>query len=78
LSIFRGISMPTPDLLRVCGAAFIWVFTILIVLACVMRLIIMLFPKKPTGPDAALIAAVGTVVSAVFPGGKMTHIEEKQ
>lgn len=70
--------MASPDLLLVCGAAFLWVFAILIGLALVMRLIILLFPKKTTGSDAALIAAVGAVVSAVFPGGKITHIEERQ
>jgi uncharacterized membrane protein YqiK len=36
--------MESTELLLVCGAAFLWVFTILVVLALLMRLIIIFFP----------------------------------
>ena len=70
--------MESPDLLLVCGAALLWVFTILIVLALVMRLIILLFPQKESGPDFAVIAAISAAAHAVYPGARVTHIEEKQ
>lgn len=69
--------MNSLDLLLACGAAFVWVFVILILLAAVMRLVGLLFPERPTGPDAAVIAAVGAVAHTVFPGTRITHIEEK-
>lgn len=68
--------MPASELLPICIAAFIWVFTILIVLAVVMRLIILIFPEKKAGTDAAVIAALSATVQAAFPGTTINKIEE--
>lgn len=63
------------DLISVCISAFIGVFVLLTLLALVMRLIIVLFPEKGID-DSAVIAAVTTTVSTLFPGTKITKIEE--
>ena len=70
--------MESTELLLVCGAAFLWVFTILVVLALLMRIIIVFFPKKKDGADSAVIAALAAALHSVFPGGKITKIEEKK
>ena len=69
-------NMETPNLLFICISAFIAVFLILTVLAIMMRIIIMIFPQKIFKADAAVIAAVTTTVTSVFPGTKITKIEE--
>lgn len=68
--------METPDLLTICTSAFIAVFLLLTVLALVMRIIIVVFPQKADKTDAAFIAAMATAVSSVYPGTKITNIEE--
>jgi len=68
--------MPASDLLHICTAAFIWVFTILIVLAVIMRLIILIFPEKKASTDTAVIAALSATVQAAFPGTTIKKIEE--
>ena len=54
------------------------VFVILAVLALVMRLIIVIFPEKLAETDAATIAALTAAVQTVFPGTKVTTIEEQK
>jgi hypothetical protein len=70
--------MESLDLLAVCASAFAGVFVLLSVLALVMRLILVLFPVKEADSNSALIAAVSTVVHAMYPDTKITKIEEKQ
>ena len=45
-------------------------------LAVVMRVIIVLFPQKTGKTDAATIAAVASVVSTLYPGTRITKVEE--
>lgn len=70
--------MVTFEFLLICGAAFFWVFTILIALALVMRLIIIIFPEKKGGVDAEFVAALTAAMQTVFPGTRITKLEEKK
>jgi len=70
--------MESTGLLQICVIAFLMVFTILAVLAGVMRLIIVIFPEKAAATDAAVIAALTAAVQTVFPGTKVTKIEERK
>jgi hypothetical protein len=70
--------MESPELLVICGVAFFFVFALLAFLALIMRLIIFVFPEKMIKTDAAVIAAVSGAVQSVFPGTKITNIEEKK
>jgi len=45
-------------------------------LALVMRVIIVLFPQKAVTTDAAAIAAVASVISTIYPGTRITKVEE--
>ncbi len=69
--------MASYELIYVCGTAFLWVFSILLLLALVMRLITLIFSEKQQGPDTAVIAALSVVLPSIFPGTKITQIEEK-
>lgn len=66
------------ELLYICLAALLWVFTILVFLAAVMSVIMKVFPKKDIGPDASVIAALSAAMHTLFPGSKITQIEEKK
>ena len=70
--------MPSPDLLSICVTAFIAVFLLLALLALIMRLILLVYPKKEEVTDAALLASVTGVMQTVFPGTRVTKIEEIQ
>ena len=70
--------METPDLLMVCVSAFSAVFVLLALLALAMRLLMAVFPGLATKADPAMLAAVSTAVAAVFPGAKITRIEEER
>lgn len=70
--------MGSSDLLMVCVSAFSAVFVLLGLLAFAMRGLIALFPEKTASSDAALVAALTSVVSAVFPGFKVTKVEEER
>ena len=70
--------MGSNELYVICGIAFFFVFVILALLALSMRLIILIFPEKKIGADAAVIAALAATVQSVFPGSKITKIEEKK
>jgi uncharacterized membrane protein YqjE len=69
--------MGSNELFVICGIAFIFVFVILAVLALSMRLIIIIFPEKKFGTDAAVVAVLASAVQKVFPGTQITKIEEK-
>ena len=70
--------MSSPDLLSICGTAFIGVFILLAVLAVLMRLMLYIFPEKEASIDAAVIAAISTAVGMVYPGTKVTKVEEEK
>ena len=70
--------MESYELIYVCGTAFLWVFSILLLLALVMRVITLIFSEKQQGPDTAVIAALSVVMSTVFPGTRISEIEEKK
>ena len=68
--------MSISDFLSVCGSALISVFMVLIVIALVMRLIILLFPQKEEEVDSAVLAAIASTVSKLYPNSQITNIEE--
>jgi hypothetical protein len=70
--------MGSPDLLMICTSAFVAVFVLLTLLAFAMRGLIAVFPEKTVGSDPAMLAAVSSVVAAVFPGSKITKVEEEK
>jgi hypothetical protein len=64
-------------LVIVCIAAFAAVFVLLSLLAAIMRLILAAFPQIDRQvADAAVIAAVSTVVTNLYPRTRITKIEE--
>lgn len=68
--------MEPSGLLTICFSAFLAVFTILSLLAIMMRLIIRIFPEKDNQEKGAIIAALTSVVNRYYPGTKITKIEE--
>lgn len=68
--------MPSNDLLLVCLSAFVAVFSLLAMLAIVMRLIMAVFAEKIVQSDSAYVAAIASVTTTLFPGTKITKIEE--
>jgi ABC-type transporter Mla subunit MlaD len=68
--------MNEPDLLVICAAAFVAVFLLLSLLAVVMRVLVAVFPEKPVGIDGATLVALSAAVSAVYPGSRITNVEE--
>jgi hypothetical protein len=54
------------------------VFFILTVLFLLMRLVIFLFPAKKAQIDAAAMAALTAAVHNIFPGTKITKVEEEK
>ena len=69
-----------PDLLTICGTAFVSVFALLLVLAIIMRLIINIFP--PSEQDSTVLAghtvyaAIASVYKQHYPETQITKIEE--
>lgn len=70
--------MASVDLLTICIAAFVAVFVLLAGLALLMRLTLVLFPQKEVTSDAAVMAALATVMQAVYPGTKISRVEERK
>ena len=68
--------MAGTDLLLICALAFAGVFLLLACLAAVMRLIMAVFPKLEDKADTALLAAVASAAAAMYPGTRVTKIEE--
>ena len=65
------------DLLIICLSAFFAVFVLLSFLAVVIRLLTLACPQKvAAGADTAMIAAVTTAVSVLYPGTMVTKVEE--
>ena len=69
--------MVSAELVLICGAAFLWVFLILSLLALMMRLLMRAFPGKERATDPTVVAALASALGAVLPGTKVTKIEEK-
>ena len=68
--------MPSNELLLICVSAFVVVFFLLAMLALVMRLIMAVFPEKIVKSDSAYVAAIASVMTSIFPGTKITKVEE--
>lgn len=69
-------SMPETSLLTICGSALVAVFVLLLLLAAVIRLITLVFPSRETTVDASVIAGISAAVAAIYPGARVTRIEE--
>lgn len=68
--------MDETNLFTVCGTAFLAVFILLGLLAVVIRLMAILFPSRDKPGDAALVAALSTAAMTIYPGARVTKIEE--
>lgn len=64
------------DLLMICLTAFSAVFILLAILAGVMSLITLAFPRKAPVTDSVHIAAIASAMYSLVPGSKVTKIEE--
>jgi hypothetical protein len=64
------------ELLITCVVAFVAVFVLLALLAFVMRVLVAAFPQPRSETDAAVIAAVTSVVTTLYPGTQVTNVEE--
>lgn len=65
------------NLLTACGIAFVAVFVLLSLLAGLMSLITIVFPERKRTVDPALVAAITSSVASLYPGARVTKIEEK-
>lgn len=70
--------MESIDLATICLVAFTAVFVLLSILALLMRLIVAIFPEKAKDVDDAIYAAITSTYHSLFPGTKVTNIEEKK
>ena len=70
--------MGDANLAVLCITAFAAVFTLLALLAGVMELIMRIFPQKLVRTDAVYVAAITSTYNALFPGAKVTRIEESK
>ncbi|MFO7865735.1 MAG: hypothetical protein R6V02_02835 [Candidatus Aminicenantes bacterium] len=70
--------MESTSLLNISLLAFAMVFLILAVLSLLMRLVIVVFPEKKTRIDAATMAALTAALNNIFPGMKITEVEEEK
>jgi hypothetical protein len=68
--------MESPALINVCISSFLSVFVLLAFLAGVMRVIMLLFPQKEIKSDGAVVAAIASTISTIYPGTKITNIKE--
>ena len=57
--------------------AMVAVFSLLGLLALIMWLITTLFPVREGKIDSTVVAAITTAVASVWPGAKVTRIEEE-
>ncbi len=73
--------MDSYQLLFVCLSSLLAVFVLLTVLAVTMRVLVAAFPEtleKLATSDAALLAAITTAVASIFPGMRVTKVEEEK
>lgn len=65
-----------PELIYICGLAFFVVILLLAFLSIIIRLILVLFPASDAKSDPALIAAITSSYSVMYPGTKISKMEE--
>jgi hypothetical protein len=70
--------MDSNQLLFVCLSSLLAVFVLLTILAVTMRILVAVFPEKLAKSDAALLAAVTTAVASIYPGMRVTRVEEEK
>jgi hypothetical protein len=71
--------VPPADFLVICVTGFVAVFALLALLALLMRLLILLFPDRfEKETDAATIAALTVTMSSLYPGTRITRIEQQK
>lgn len=68
--------MEPSNLLTVCITAFAAVFLLLALLALIMRAITAVFSYDQGTGDAAIVAAISSTMSALYPGTHVTNVEE--
>ena len=68
--------MNPPNLLIICISAYVAVFLLLALLAIVMRVLMVAFPKKVEGIEPAIVAALTAAATYAFPGTRVTRVEE--
>jgi len=68
--------MVPSDILLISFSALLTVFIILSGLAVIMQLIMRFFPGKEVDEDVTVYSAIASVHSRLFPGTKITKIEE--
>jgi len=64
------------SLFSACLIALVSVFVLLGALALTIELITTVFPERRHVIDTVLAAAISTTVASVFPGARVTRIEE--
>ena len=69
--------MDATNLFSACLIALISVFSLLGLLAVIMEMITALFPNRERALDPVLVAAISTTVASVYPGARVTRIEEE-
>jgi hypothetical protein len=65
------------SLVAVCGIAFAAVFVLLALLAVAMHAITILFPERKAAIDSHVVAAISSTVASLYPGARVTRIEEE-
>jgi len=68
--------MESYSLVSVCITSLLAVFFVLTLLSLLMRLIMVIFPAKTEDSDTAVMAALSTVLSTIYPGAKISKIKE--
>ncbi len=69
--------MDVTGLFSACLIALISVFILLGSLALIMKLITAVFPDPAASMDPVLVAAISTTVASIYPGARVTRIEEE-
>ncbi len=70
--------MENLDFLFNCLLTLAIVFLVLSLLSLSMRLLIAVFPEKSSSDDAAVVAALTTHLSKVYPHTQITKMEEQK
>jgi hypothetical protein len=65
------------SLVSACFVALVSVFTLLGSLAVIFELITVFFPARQQRIDPVLIGAISTAVATIYPGARLTRIEEE-
>ncbi len=72
----EDFSLEATSLFSACLIALVAVFTLLSLLALTIELITTVFPERRHAIDPVLAAVISTTVASVFPGARVTRIEE--